>query len=261
MSEQQIVPGWYPDPSVPDQVRYHDGRQWTSHSAQRTPDLSRPTLGGGWFTLGWVLIGALVVMILTEAFAALHALDLNSTLNDWIDDPQTYNGASDRALQQRDTLMTILLLVMTLVLLVLFIVWTYQAHRSSAVERQFLRHDSGWAIGSWFVPFLNLVRPPQMVQDVHRGAAQGRSTPLVGAWWIALLVSRVLGVVANAQLPDDIGGGSQEFLDRLGTATTTSVAADAFSVAAALFAILLVRRVSGRVREAVDAQAAPARPW
>ena len=68
---------------------------------------------------------------------------------------------------------------------------------------------TGWAIGAWFVPFLNLVRPIQIVNDIWRGSQpylddrfgwRGRPVPRVFAfWWAAWLIAGALGGVA-AQL-------------------------------------------------------------
>ena len=55
--------------------------------------------------------------------------------------------------------------------IVFFIAWFRQAYRNiEALGAASLRHSHGWAIGSWFVPFLNLVRPKQIANDVWRGS-------------------------------------------------------------------------------------------
>jgi len=52
-----------------------------------------------------------------------------------------------------------------------FVVWFYRAYenlRPLGVEN--LRWGSGWAIGGWFVPLLNLVRPKSLANDIWRGS-------------------------------------------------------------------------------------------
>ena len=85
----------------------------------------------------------------------------------------------------------------------LFITWLFRAHRSDRMYRAQLQHASGWAIGGWFVPILNLWRPAQMVLDVRRGASDTGWSPtaLVLSWWWFLLVAGVLQRVANALAP------------------------------------------------------------
>ena len=95
----------------------------------------------------------------------------------------------------------------SIALLVLLIIWTWQGHRAvewlSPGKR---RWSSGWAIGGWFVPFASLVIPKQLIDDTERIAGaprwQGRavewkstkSSP-VGKWWWGLwiLSNLVLG--------------------------------------------------------------------
>ncbi|MBW2278874.1 MAG: DUF4328 domain-containing protein, partial [Deltaproteobacteria bacterium] len=66
------------------------------------------------------------------------------------------------------------------------------------------RYAPGWAVGSWFVPIMNLFRPVQMMGDVFRISASIRadSSPrgmpgLVQAWWAAWLLSAVLSMFAS----------------------------------------------------------------
>ena len=50
-----------------------------------------------------------------------------------------------------------------------FIGWLHAgAKQVQRVTPNLLRYAPGWAIGAWFVPFLNLVRPVQIVNDVRR---------------------------------------------------------------------------------------------
>ena len=76
-------------------------------------------------------------------------------------------------------------------------VWTSRAYRNLfALSVTDLRFTPGWGAGAWFVPFLNLVRPKQIVDDMWRppmaspsggrGAARPSmraSTPGGRSWW------------------------------------------------------------------------------
>jgi len=71
---------------------------------------------------------------------------------------------------------------------VTFIVWMSLMAKAAAQTRpDALRHSTGWAVGAWFVPFLNLVRPPQIVNDIwaaNRPDNELRAnSALVGWWW------------------------------------------------------------------------------
>lgn len=54
---------------------------------------------------------------------------------------------------------------------VLFVIWFYRAYENlrplAAPEP---RRDSGWTLGAWFVPILNLVLPKLMLNEIWRGS-------------------------------------------------------------------------------------------
>jgi heme/copper-type cytochrome/quinol oxidase subunit 2 len=44
--------------------------------------------------------------------------------------------------------------------IVFFLIWEYRAYKNlSALNAQNLEHSPGWAVGWWFIPFANLVKP------------------------------------------------------------------------------------------------------
>jgi hypothetical protein len=44
------------------------------------------------------------------------------------------------------------------------------------------RFSSGWAVGAWFVPFLNLVRPKQIMDDIWRASDPALPAHPGAAW-------------------------------------------------------------------------------
>ncbi|HET6817719.1 MAG TPA: DUF4328 domain-containing protein [Mycobacteriales bacterium] len=123
----------------------------------------------------------------------------------------------------------------------LFITWHFRVLRR--IERVLpdpLRHSPYWAIGGWFVPLLNLVRPKQMVNDAWRGTASTASTaglspriPLyVHLWWAFwLLSSAVTGVAGHL---------SRTTLRDLASADEIAAAGDVLTLVAAGLAIAVV---------------------
>ena len=50
---------------------------------------------------------------------------------------------------------------------VFFLIWLYRAHSNLPLLRpSFLKYTPGWAVGYWFIPFINLYRPYQVVREV-----------------------------------------------------------------------------------------------
>lgn len=146
----------------------------------------------------------------------------------------------------------ILELLLTLGTGVLFIAWFHGSHKAlpPGTSRQ-SRHSPGWAIGSWFVPFLNLVRPKQMMDDLwelagHRPRpnapflGQGRAPSVVGWWWAAFLLAQLAGQAASNSLdlaPD---------LAALRTDSIVFVIQGVLVVAAGCLAIWLVMSIRHR---------------
>ena len=165
------------------------------------------------------------------------------------------DSVSEAELARSDDLVvsfTLAQLVLFLISAVLFMWWfqvTYRAlHRTSTGG---LRHSPGWALGAWLVPFLNLVRPVQMVADAWRAASwkpAGPPTPrLVAAWWtLWLLVNVSTGVAA---------GLDADTLSAVRSATQFAVLGDALFVVAGILAVMVVVGLTGRIVQRIAAEA------
>jgi hypothetical protein len=76
-----------------------------------------------------------------------------------------------------------------------------------------LRFSPGWAAGAWFVPFLNLVRPKQIVDDVWRGTEREQPawwaptrpavSGLLHIWWAVLVLALVTSRAGRTGDPAD----------------------------------------------------------
>jgi uncharacterized membrane protein YeaQ/YmgE (transglycosylase-associated protein family) len=137
---------------------------------------------------------------------------------------------------------------------VMFCFWIHRAHKNlPAFGVQNLRFSPGWAVGGFFVPILNLVRPVQVVTEIWKASDPNAPTgtgwqnapgsPLIGFWWLAYVVSSLVGNVA-ARLATNANTLSQ-----IMTASQMTVASDFVSVGAAILAILVVREIDRRQEE------------
>lgn len=118
-----------------------------------------------------------------------------------------------------------------------FIPWFHRAYKNlAALGRN--RHKAGWAIGGWFVPFLNLVRPYQIAKELALGGDQTpkkNPTNLLPTWWALVIVSGLVG----------------RFLFRAETETvedfirfdTVSAISDVVWIVAGICLIVLIRRI------------------
>jgi hypothetical protein len=84
---------------------------------------------------------------------------------------------------------------------IVFLIWFHRAHRNlPSLDNERLKYSPGWAVGAWFVPFLNLVRPFQIMVEVWKGSdpknlannlrdpAHAHGSILIGVWWAAFLL-------------------------------------------------------------------------
>jgi hypothetical protein len=72
-----------------------------------------------------------------------------------------------------------------LVTSIVFLVFFHRAYSNLTVlgpsER---RYGTGWSVGSWFIPILNIFRPKQIANDIWRGS-DGSPVPVIFHWWWA----------------------------------------------------------------------------
>jgi hypothetical protein len=148
-------------------------------------------------------------------FAVTLVLTVVALLSDWaelsllgriVEDPASVSPAEADASDQRQGLIALLQPLLYLGTVVAFLVWFRRAYRNlPAFGAESLRFSSGWAVGAWFVPFLNLVRPKQLADDIWRasdpalppqpGAAwkQQRVPALLHWWWALFIATNLLG--------------------------------------------------------------------
>ena len=145
---------------------------------------------------------------------------------------------------------------------VLFIIWMFRAAKNNeALGRVGARFTPGWSIGSWFIPFANLVIPVLIAQDLWRGSAAEcpRSDPswratkgsaLVGWWWAAWVLSLLRFTYSGANFHDS---GS---LDDIEASNTVALVGVVVLAVAAVLAVFVVRQLSRRQLDALRAQRA-----
>jgi hypothetical protein len=127
-----------------------------------------------------------------------------------------------------------------------FVVWFYRAYVNlPALGAEDLRWGSNWAVGAWFVPFLNFVRPKSLANDIWRASDPALLQRKIGRpsgpvpwwhhlWWVLFLAGAILGRV-SAQAFDD----SQTLADRADAASYL-IATDALGIVSAAAAIAVV---------------------
>jgi Domain of unknown function (DUF4328) len=180
------------------------------------------------------LLGIMVVLSFGNIFSNWLQYDLLS---------QVKHGKqfSPEALQANDTRHAIIVLVELfgfVLTAIAFLMWTHRAYRNlPALGARNLETSPGWAVGWYFVPIANLVKPYSATVEIVRHSdpdgigvnARASSTAIVGFWWAAYLISGVIAWFAGMTLASGIQARS---IDGMMS-----------GVAIAMLAILLISRV------------------
>ena len=139
-------------------------------------------------------------------------------------------------------LLSFLELIIYVTTVVFFLIWLYRAAdnvRAFETWRR-LKHSPGWAVGSFFIPFLNLVVPYRAVKEVWQQSGPPGDQYLSAAnppaffpvWWTFWLLASFAG---NASFRASFNENIPE-----STATIISVVAGGLAIVAAMFAYLVV---------------------
>ncbi len=119
------------------------------------------------------------------------------------------NGGSvpDEALEANDTresVLGIIYFIAYVVSAITFIMWFRRAYYNLHQKVRGLACSEGWAAGSWFVPFLCLYRPYQIMKEMYvetkkffieKGFSEkvDYSTSYLGLWWALWIISAIIG--------------------------------------------------------------------
>ena len=135
---------------------------------------------------------------------------------------------------------------------IFFLMWIYRAHRNlRALGARDLKYSPGWAVGGFLVPFLNLVRPFQVVKEIWKGSEpetmpmrldpsyqSTKRSAIVGWWWASVLLSTFVGNVV-ARMAFRAG----ETLSALLSMSWAMLVSDVLDIPAGVLAILIVKKI------------------
>ncbi len=213
-----------------------------------TPPFVSPSPIGQWVT------GLLLVSIALDSVGVLST-SAQIALLSRIAAGERFTIAEAAASDSRQATIGVLQLVAYLSTGVLFLIWIHRAHRNlPALGVEGLRFTPGWAVGGFLIPFLNLVRPFQVVTEVWKASDPSLGnestwkaspvSPIVGWWWALLLISSTTGYAASKGLTS--GSGPSPRPSELLTGSWLQLAGDLLSIPAGIMAVLLVRGMNRR---------------
>ena len=164
------------------------------------------------------------------------------------------SSAAASAADHRQSIASIVSLVALALTGAAFIFWFRRAYVNlPALGARGLRYSNGWTIGAWFVPFLNLVRPKRIADDIWR-ASDPEAAPEQGAAWLQQPVSRLItlwwaiSIIGRFVAPILLRGVNTSTPGGLRTHDTYDLIITVIDIAGAVLAALVVREITQRQR-------------
>ncbi len=220
---------------------------------------SAGSAGGRWqpvVTLGWIVVSSLVVFAVCDAHQALR---MQAQLDYLEGVAETGGYVEAEALEVDDAarLATLVTLGALFVTGLLFIIWFHRSYRNLGALGARRARGTGWAIGAWFVPFLNLWWPFQMAAEIQR-RVDAPAKALLIAWWIAWVMPATVGNVAEVVWGSEAavpGLQGQALLAAMANDHTIAMGTIGMRMLAAVLAIVVVVHMS-KAQQACASEAA-----
>ena len=152
---------------------------------------------------------------------------------------------------------------------IIWLLWQHRAHGNLlAAGVPHLAFTPGWAVGWWFVPFANLVKPFQSVREVWKASSgderweSPKTWPVIGWWWGMWVGALAAGIAVGFAAA--VSSGRFTRVDWLIKLNQLGLVFVLPSVVTAVLAIAIVRAVNERqaalVQTVADRTVVPTRP-
>lgn len=199
-------------------------------------------------TIALLIAGAIV-----DVFSLLIIpLEVMFPISDNPEDPIDAAGVLVGLLQLGLGLLTLGLYIATIVV---FLMWLYRSYENMpalGVPRNTIQYSSGWAVGSFFIPFVSLVVPYRAVRELWRKSGANASTmfgelspPAFFPWWWAfwLLSNFANQIYFRLSFSGKIDDSSVHILGGV-----TAI----LDIISALFAIQVIKEIDRRQAESAE---------
>ena len=206
------------------------------------------------FTSAHVRARIVKILLIVGAIAtamSLLAETLSLLFPPLTDDQELGDNPINAALALIIFLLAVLEFFVYLTTVVFFLMWLYRSAKNLRAFNSWHRpeYSPGLAVGSFFIPFANLIIPYRAVKEVWQKSgspdeallAEPHAPSQFPLWWLFWLLSSFAGNISmrlsfNENVPEQ-------------TATMASIVASALSILAATFAYLVVDAIDKRQEE------------
>ncbi len=190
--------------------------------------------------LGGIALCGFLYVILSLAVLLLPNAQMNTGDGESVSIPWLFIG-----------LFSILENILRLGAVISFLLWEYRAFTNlAALKAEDTEFSPGWAVGWWFIPFANLIKPYQAIRELWQQSdsefedngsflsSVGSTPPLLGYWWALFIISNVLNRFLSS-----VSNGVEIETDSL--FPYLMIIASAFLCAAAVAAVI-VKKITDR---------------
>ena len=134
--------------------------------------------------------------------SAIEAIkvDINST--------QKISASTEQTAELADRFSTLagqISIICFIISLIAIIGWSHSVVKTAyARDPKSVRKTPGWAIGSWFIPFYNLVMPRVLISEALKELRTRPPRKLLTVWWVVFLLSNLGSRQSGKVLSDAI---------------------------------------------------------
>lgn len=149
---------------------------------------------------------ALIWIVMSIEILALISGYFQYDLLKFVSDGGNVTVEEASANDNRESLIGLLYVVVFVISGITFIRWFRRAYFNLHQMVDNLSHTEGWAAGAWFVPFVNLYRPYQIMKEMHEVSMglisrsglelnSKLSLERLSFWWTFWIINSILGQI------------------------------------------------------------------
>lgn len=149
----------------------------------------------------------------------------------------------------REQVISIIYLIAFIISGITFIMWFRRAYFNLHLKVNHLSYKEEWAARSWFIPFVNLYQPYQIMKELYTETKnylvnEGNSirfeltTSLLGFWWTLWIVNGIIGQIIFRL------SSNADTMPKLLTTTTLSLISSVIGLGLAIVTIRVIKEYS-----------------
>ena len=197
---------------------------------------------------------SLIALIVIETLSMVSSAMQFSLLSNLPIDVEAAE-ANDR----RESIMAVCFFAAYVFTSVVFARWIIASHKTvRALGAQGMTITPGWAVGYYFIPFINLVRPYTAMKELWCASVDPQhattqvAPSLLPGWWALWIINGVLGqIILRMSM-------NAEGIEMLKTVTVLDIVGSIAGVALSLVALKLVKGITANIARHFEPPALPA---